>query len=519
MRAQAATVEEMVAIDINSEYLGVSRLLLMENAGAEIARSIKEKMNIKDKKIVIVAHTGNKGGDGFVAARHLANLGAKVNVVLIGDPKTIRTSEAKRNWEILQSMESSINIIVVQGSARLYLLEEALREATVIVDALLGTGVKGELRPPISNAVQMINEAGKAGALIVAIDLPTGINPDTGEILGTAVEANLTVTHHKPKIGLLTEKAKKYVGELKVANIGVPPEAELFAGPGDVLIALKKRKLTAHKGDFGRIVIVGGSKDYSGAPALAALAALRAGSDLTIIIAPKAISTSIRGYSPNLIVRDYEGEYLNKSGVELALAEIKRADAVIVGPGLSLKEQVVNAVQNLLEEVKKIKVPVVVDADAIKACAGKTEVISGLSCIITPHAGEFKILTGIQLPPENSGGWKKRMEIVRREAENLKATILLKAHYDIISDGVKVKVNRTGNPGMTVGGTGDVLAGIAAAFLAWGNPPIKAATAAAFINGLAGDLAVEEKGYHILATDVIGKIPDAFAKIEKCIMK
>ncbi|RLE55179.1 MAG: bifunctional ADP-dependent NAD(P)H-hydrate dehydratase/NAD(P)H-hydrate epimerase [Candidatus Methanomethylicota archaeon] len=519
MYSQAVTVEEMTAIDVNSEYLGASRLVLMENAGAEVARAIREKMEVKNKKVVVVSHLGNKGGDGFVTARHLAILGADVTVVLIGDPLKIRSAEARKNWSILKEMESSVKIIVIKDSSKLHLLEEVLKNANLVVDALLGTGVKGELRPPISNIVKLINEARKTGAFTVAIDLPTGIHPNTGEVLGVAVEAHLTVTHHKPKIGLLSEKSRKYVGELRVANIGIPPEAELFAGPGDVLIALKERKPTAHKGDFGRIVIIGGSKDYSGAPALAGLAALRAGADLSIIIAPKAISTSIRSYSPNLIVREYEGDYLNSSGVELALKEGKRANALIIGPGLSINEQVEDAVHKILEEFKKLNIPVVVDADAIKACATKIDSLHNLKGVITPHVGEFKTLTQIQLPPEDKGGWKNRIDIVRREAEKLKTTILLKAHYDIISNGVKVKVNRTGNPGMTVGGTGDVLAGLTAAFLAWNTTPMRAATAAAFINGLAGDLAVNEKGYHILASDVIEKIPDAFAKVKEYITK
>ncbi len=509
------TVEEMFTIDVNCDYLGVSRLMLMENAGAEVARAICSKFDVKDKRIVIVAHTGNKGGDGFVAARHLALLGAEVIVVLIGDPSKIRTFEAKRNWDVICEMEYSINRIIVKDSLRMDLLAKALDKADIVVDALLGTGVRGTLRPPISEAVKLINKAKDRGAFIVSIDIPTGISPNTGEVLGLAVKADLTVTHHKPKIGLLSNKASKYVGELLTVNIGVPVEAELFAGPGDVLITMKERKLTAHKGDFGRILIIGGSKDYSGAPALAGLATLRSGADLAIIVAPKVISNAIRSYSPNLIVREYDGEYLNDKGVELALNEAERADAIIIGPGLSFRDEVVNSVLNLIDKLRSMNKKLVIDADAIKACSKDKNVLRDIIGVITPHAGEFKILTGIKLPNEENNGWKKRMEIVRNEAKNLGITILLKAHYDIISNGVKVKVNRTGNPGMTVGGTGDVLTGITATFLAWNNEPFKAAVAAAFINGLAGDLVFQEKGYHILASDLIEMLPEAFSKIRE----
>jgi len=515
MTEDAITVEEMRSIDINSEYLGISRLMLMENAGAETARAIMRKINVKDKNICIIAHLGNKGGDGFVAARHLANQGAHVNVVLIGKPAQIRTMEARKNWEILSRMEYSINKTIFTDTSQLPLLEKLMLKADIIIDALLGTGIKGKIRTPIAEIVELINKARENGRYIVSIDLPTGINPNTGKVMGNAVKAHLTITHHKPKIGLIKEEARKYIGELIVANIGIPLEAELFTGPGDVLISIKERKPISHKGDYGRIVIVGGSKDYSGAPALAALAALKTGADLAIIIAPKTVSQAIRSFSPNLIVREYEGEFFNENGLKVALNEIKKADSIIIGPGLSLTEETVKNTLTLIEELKRLDKKVTIDADAIKICSKKKDVLKGLNGVITPHTGEFKILTGINLPSEENKGWIDRIKIIKEQAKKLKITILLKAHYDIISDGERVKINRTGNPGMTVGGTGDVLAGITSTFLAWENTPFRAATAAAFINGLAGDLAVNEKGFHITATDVLDKIPDAFKEVTK----
>lgn len=515
MPQDAITVEEMHSIDINSQHLGVSRLILMENAGAETTRAIMRKINVKNKNICILSHLGNKGGDGFVVARHLANQGSNINVILIGKPAQIRTIEARKNWEILNEMEYSINKTTFTDTSQLPLLEKLLLKADIVIDALLGTGIKGKIRTPIAEIVELINKAREEGKFIVSIDLPTGVNPNTGEIMGKAVKAHLTITHHKPKVGLLKEEIREYVGELVIANIGTPVETELFAGPGDVLISIKKRKPVSHKGDYGRIVIIGGSKDYSGAPALAALAALKTGADLAIIIAPKTISQAIRSFSPNLIVKEYEGEYFNEEGLKITLNEIGRADSIAIGPGLGLTETTINTTLTLIEEIKELNKKAVIDADAIKICSKKNEVLKGLNGIITPHTGEFKILTGIELPLEENKGWINRIEIIRKQARNLGATLLLKAHYDIISDGEKVKVNRTGNPGMTVGGTGDVLTGIASTFLAWENTPFRAATAAAFINGLAGDLAVNEKGFHITATDVLHKIPDAFKEVAK----
>ncbi len=513
----ALTVNEIKAIDINAQYLGITKLQLMENAGAEIARKIKEKVNIKGKKVLIIAGRGDKGGDGFVAARHLSRDEVKTTVILIGDSRNIRSIEARKNWKILENMESSVELIVFKDKFQEDLLEEKIIESDVIVDAILGTGIKGSLKPPITTIIEKINQARLKGKYIVSIDIPTGLDPNTGEILGEAVMANLTITHHKLKRGLTVGEANKYAGEITVSNIGIPLEAELFAGPGDVLIVEKKRKPISHKGEYGRIIVVGGSVEYTGAPALTALAALKTGADVVKIMTPDRVADIIRSYTPNLIVSGYSGNYLNLKAIEQILSEAEKSDTIVIGPGLGLNERTVEASIRLIERLKHMEKNLVIDADALKACKRKTEILRGDRIMITPHQGEFKTITGIELPSEENGGWINRMKIVKEEALKLEVTILLKSHYDIISDGRRIKVNRTGNPGMTVGGTGDVLAGIAATIFTWCEDSFKAATAAAFINGLAGDLAVKEKGYHITATDVLDKIPDAFKEIEKYI--
>ncbi|HDJ89426.1 MAG TPA: NAD(P)H-hydrate dehydratase [Thermoprotei archaeon] len=493
---------EMRILEKNAFYLGLPPRILMESAGKSVAENVTS-----GKNILVVAGLGNNGGDGFVAARYLASIGKNIDVLLIGRPDRIRSEEARENFEILKRMEYSINIHVLTDSSMLQRYEYLFEKADVIIDAIFGTGIKGKIREPYASVIKKINSS---KALKISVDIPSGLDPDTGEIHDICVKPDITVTFHKVKTGLT--KNRKVCGKIIVANIGIPTDAEFFVGPGDVKAVLPIREPYSKKGDFGKILVIGGSYKYSGAPALTGLAALRTGADIVIIAVPSIIANTVRTYSPNLIVYPLDGEYLTKNHIDMLLKLVDKVDVVAIGPGLGLNEETKNTV---IEFLSKIEIPVVVDADGLKALAGKLDIVSNKKVVLTPHAGEFKILTGIKLPNEEKNGWKKRMEIVRNEAKNLGITILLKAHYDIISNGVKVKVNRTGNPGMTVGGTGDVLTGITATFLAWNNEPFKAAVAAAFINGLAGDLVFQKKGYHILASDLIEMLPEAFSKIRE----
>ena len=214
------TAEEMMIVDENSEYLGVPRLLLMENAGRSVADVIEQRTGIKGKKIVVVAGRGNKGGDGFAAARHIACRGGRPVVILVGRGIDIEGREAKYNWEMVKRMDWSIRLLELRDHADLDVLRKELGEADVIVDALIGTGLRGPLREPLLSVVKAINSC---NAFKVSIDVPTGVNPSTGEVHGEAIKADVTVTMHKPKKGLRGNE--QYTGEVVVANIGVPPEA------------------------------------------------------------------------------------------------------------------------------------------------------------------------------------------------------------------------------------------------------------------------------------------------------
>ena len=488
---ESLTSREMRAVEMNAEYLGVSRLQMMENAGRAVAEAIMERFT-SDKRILIVCGPGGNGGDGLAAARHLAAMGYSVHVLLLGDPSDIRVEETERNWEAVEAMGLSIDLEVVRDSS-----EIRLPEADVIVDALVGIGVKGALRPPFREMVEAINSS---KAFKVAVDLPSGLQADTGRAEGAVVEADLTITLHKPKKGF--EKAEKYLGKLLVKPIGIPPEAELFSGPGDIYLASKPRRLEAHKGDFGRLLVVGGSETYTGAPALSALAAYAVGVDLVYVAAPESAATVIAGYSPTLITIKLRGSRLTPRGVEELLPLLDRVDSAVVGPGLGIHDRTVEAVDSLLDELEARGIPTLIDADGLKATARLGRRFKG-STVLTPHGGEFKLLTG----REAAGDLLERGRIVEEAARRLRAVMLLKGHVDIVSDGRYTRYNRTGNPGMTVGGTGDVLSGIVAAYMAQDVNPFEAAVAGAFINGYAGDLAYREKGYHLSPLDLIDRIP------------
>jgi len=486
------TAREMRALDVNAEYFGISRLQLMENAGGSVAAEIALRFKPKETRVAVFCGLGGNGGDGFVAARHLACLGFNVNVILAGKSSEISVEESRRNWAALKHLRRSVTIYEVHDSSLIPNIE-----ADVIVDALLGIGLKAPPRPPIAQLIRAINDS---DAFRVAVDVPSGLDSDTGAVLGEAVKANLTVTFHKAKPGLL--KAKEYVGELIVRQIGIPEEIENFAGPGDVSIVVKPRRPEAHKGDFGRLLIVGGSETFSGAPALAALAALRTGVDLVYIAAPRETAYSISSMSPDLITLKLEGDHLSMRNMPIIRNYMEKVTAVAVGPGLGLHKETQEAVSEIIRIAEERKMPILLDADGLKAFAGFKRRLE-TPAVLTPHLGEYAILTS-EKPPDNL---EERGNHVKKTAENLNATILLKSHVDIISDGFKTKFNFTGNPGMTVGGTGDVLTGIVAAFLAQGVDPFEAAVAGAFINGAAGDFVKAEKGYHMVATDLLDWIP------------
>jgi NAD(P)H-hydrate epimerase len=483
---------EATILDRNSEYLGVSTLQLMENAGRSVADEIVARFGA-GSSVVIYSGTGRNGGDGMVIARHLAGGGLRISFKLVGSEDSISDPAVLQNWRALKSMSTTVKIDQYRDSSSL-----SESDSDVVVDALLGTGVRGKLRQPILKAVEVINAS---RGYKVAVDVPTGIDSDTGEMLGEAVRANLTVTLHAMKKGFA--KAKEFCGEVKVASIGIPLEAAAYAGPGDVAAVVLERSPDAHKGQFGRLLVIGGSEVYTGAPTHVALGAYRAGTDLVFVAAPEKTALVISSISPDLITIKLPGQNLAPPHIRLLREQIEKANAVAIGPGLGLNKQTVSAVRRIIALVLRLKKPLLLDADGLRALGVVKKKIFDTSTVMTPHAGEFQAISG--KPP--SRDMKVRPNEVRNFASRSGGVVLLKGHTDVVSDGMRVKFNNTGNPGMTVGGTGDVLSGIVAGLLAQGVDGFRAAVAGAFINGAAGDFAEEQLGYHLTATDLLEHIP------------
>ena len=311
------TSEEVHIIDENCEELGISVIQLMENAGSAAAAAAIEFFP-DAKKIAVCCGTGNNGGDGFVLARHLVSFGKEVVIFLVGRESRIRSQIAKDNFKILKQMEQSIKIHTISDSSNISLLKSGLYDADLIIDALLGVGLKSEPYDPIRTAIKTINKLDKP---VLSVDLPSGMFSDSTKTPKVIINADKIVTFHDTKPCLTSEEfAKKTV----ICSIGVPPEAELFVGKGDLKATLPKRKPTSHKGENGMVLVVGGSINYSGAPVLTSRAALRSGADLVITCIPEGIAESVRSDSPNMIVKAFPGNFLEKQHIPEILELLKK---------------------------------------------------------------------------------------------------------------------------------------------------------------------------------------------------
>jgi len=461
---------EMRVLDRNAQYSGISALDLMEAAGKALAEVARSEFSTTGKKVLVVSGTGNNGGDGLVAARHLTK-DARVSVLLARSPDQFSTNEALTNFERLRE---------VQIFAGLDRSEEAIAQADLIVDALLGIGAEGTLREPFASLIQQINASGKS---ILSVDVPSGLGT------GLVVRPTVTVALHDVKEGMTPENS----GQIRVVDIGIPTRVTTMIGPGEFLLFPVPRA-SSHKGQNGRLLVIAGGP-YTGAPALVGFGALGMGVDLVHIATPALAATVVASYSPTFIVHPLVGHRLLREDLRQIQEITSRVDAVAIGPGLGDVEGTLEAVR---EVVRSLSIPIVIDADAIKAVGADPRCLAGKKAVLTPHSREFQTLTGKSLPdpPEERAG------IVRDAAKSLGATILLKGPVDIVSDGARLKFNYTGNPGMTVGGTGDVLCGVTAGLIAKGMSPFDAARLAAFANGAAGDLAFEAKSYGLTSVDV-----------------
>lgn len=499
----------MMVTDNNCEYLGLSRLCLMESAGKSLAEEVG-KIAVytfsKPVKVVIFTGSGGNGGDGFVAARYLLNRGYDVDIYMLKD--NIRSPYSKTNLEILMNMKprlSRLNIFNLKTLEDIDNCEVAKSNDSefIIVDGLLGTGIKGKLQTNIRRAIELINES---KGIKISVDVPSGMDPLTGEIADMAVVPDYTISFHKIKTGVRNAE-EEVVGGLVTADIGIPFEAEYFVNYGDFL-RLENRNPKSHKGNNGKLLIVGGNKDYAGAPAIAGMAAIGAGADLVYVASPERAAEAIKSTSPDLIVKSLEGDKLSLNHLDEILNLAENADAVLIGPGAGIDEDT-SKLFNVL--VTKIKKPIVLDADALKQVEISL-IKSREDIILTPHISEFKSIFKVKGNLKldiDSYDFKHVDENITKFQQitrQIKGAVIVKGQYDLILSGTKFRINKSGNAGMTVGGTGDALSGIATSLLSQGLNTFDSACLSIFINGLAGDEAFKDKGNGFSATDLVSYI-------------
>ncbi|MFA5101558.1 MAG: NAD(P)H-hydrate dehydratase [Candidatus Thermoplasmatota archaeon] len=476
---------EMKVLDRNAEYFGVPTLHLMENAGRGVAEFVRNTIKDTKKTILLLCGTGNNGGDGFVAARYLTQY-YKVTIFLAG--AEVKTENAKENFHKLQTYEVKIYNSLQD-------LDRLLTEHEVLIDALLGTGLSGELKDPYSTMVKKIKQTPKK--IILSVDVPTGLGSTQ------AIKPDYTLTFHEKKEGMNETNS----GKITIVDIGIPQEALAYVGPGELSVFYPRHAQKSHKGDNGIVLVIGGGP-YIGAPALSGLAALRTGVDLVYIATPQRSWESVAAFSPNFIVKDLTHDLLTKEDIPIIEELLGKCTGVILGPGLGTASETEEAILPLLQCIIAEKKPLVLDADAIKPVGENLSLIKNSPTVVTPHVGEFKKLTGIAL----SQDLDTRIAVVKEWAKKLGITIFLKGYIDILSDGEHIKQNKVHNEAMTVGGTGDVLAGIIGALLSKGVRPFEAVRIAAFLNGEAGNETFQKKSYGLLATDIIDEIPTILKK-------
>ncbi|MFO7677764.1 MAG: NAD(P)H-hydrate dehydratase [Thermoplasmatota archaeon] len=471
---------ETKILDTNSEYFGVSTTTLMENAGKSISEFIINSVNIKTKKILIFCGVGNNGGDGFVAARYLLK---NFSISVFLTDTNLKTSNAKKNFNKLQELKIPLYNQIKD-------IDRLLDEHTIIVDAMLGIGISGELREPFSTLVKKINSA--QNKIKISVDMPTGFGTNL------SIKPHSTITFHDIKEGMNAENC----GKITIVDIGIPSDAVRFVGPGELIHLYPRSHKQSHKGQNGKVLIIGGGP-YTGAPALSAMAALRTGADLVYIATPKRCWKVIASYSPNFIVKELCSDYLTPEDIPVINDIIQQSDSVLIGPGLGRTKETEDAIIQIVESIIKTKKTLVIDADAIHAVGKHLERIKKSPIVYTPHRGEFKSLTGIDL--EES--LEEKINSICHWAQQYNSHIFLKGPIDIITNGTEVKLNKIHNEAMTVGGTGDVLAGIIVALLSKGINPFNAMRIGAFLNGEAGNVAFCKKSYGLLSTDIIETIP------------
>jgi len=510
------TAKQMQELDRRTiAEAGIPGATLMERAGSGVVKAIEDIYSVPSGKIItIVCGKGNNGGDGFVIARLLKKKRAKVTVCLLANPRDLK-GDARSMYQRFVKTAGPTAVEKTPSPSR---IRELLSRSDLVVDALLGTGISSPVTDSYQTAIECINSS--AGP-IIAVDLPSGIHTDSGDILGTAVKATLTVTFGAPKLGCLLGSAIDHVGILRVVDIGIPPEyLETLDVMADLLTSeairqwIPARPRSAHKGTFGHLGIIAGSTGKSGAAALTAKAALRCGTGLVTLAIPAPLNPILETLTLEAMTvpmpHTAEGSF-SKAAASLLEKFAQERSAVAIGPGLSTQAETVELIRSWLPTLER---PTIIDADALNALEGQTSILrkTRITPIITPHPGEMARLSGRNTAREVN---QDRSGHASKFAQDHGCIVVLKGANTIIANPKgEIAISPTGNPGMASGGMGDALTGIIGGLLAQGLSPWQAARAGVYLHGLAGDLAAQTRGeIGLLAGDLINSIPHAFQQV------
>lgn len=511
--------EEMRKADtVSINDYNIPGIVLMENAALgiinEIEKEVKKGKLPQKGRACIICGTGNNGGDGLAVARHLVSKSWDVEVFICGDVNKIK-GDALINLDIIRKL--NIPIYSMEDS-EIEVLDNILARSDLIVDGILGTGFKGKLKGSIEVVIDKINKQQK---YVISIDNPTGLNCDTGFVETICIKANKTVTLGLPKVGLIINEGPHYCGELAVYGLSIPDQVYESLGikryitqEDDIRNFIKPRKLDSHKGSFGRVLIAAGSVGMEGAALLAAKAALRSGAGIVELAVPQGAFGAVRGVIPTLITHGFNDDgkgCFSKESIEEILSASENASVLLIGPGIRNNPNTKEFVSNIIKRCHK---SLILDADGLNAICQCPEILLERheETVITPHPGEMARLLNVSI----SDVQNNRLEAAENFAKKYNVYVVLKGYRTIIaSPWGETWINPTGNPGMATAGSGDVLGGIIASFVAQGLEPMKAAVSGVYIHGAAGDRAAEKYGqWGMIASDIIKYIPHTIMDIE-----
>ncbi len=501
---KVSTVEQMRNLDKGAiEEFKTPDTILMENAGEAVYFVIHNEFGIDGKRFIIFCGIGNNGGDGFVVARKLLSNGGLVTVFLLGDSEKL-TGCAKDNFDTISTLP-----IRIERLTSMEQITSSLLYSDAVVDAIFGTGLTREVGGIFTKVIELIN---KSQTTVFSVDIPSGVNGDTGQIMGCAVKADYTITFGLPKLGNLLFPGFDLCGKLYVTHISFPPSLyntdNIKIETNDPL-PIPERGEDTHKGSYGKVLFIAGSSNYLGAPYFSALSFLKAGGGLSYLASPESITNFLANKGSEIVFapqKETGKGSLSLKAKDQLLEFSDRVDMVVMGPGLSLHEETQELVRELVVVIKK---PLIIDGDGITAISKDIDIIKKRKevTILTPHFGEMSRITKTDIGEIQ----KNKVAILFKTCKELNATIILKGAHTLIGyPDERIFINMSGNPGMATAGSGDVLVGTIAAMFGLGFSGEESTRMGVFMHGLAGDLAMKDIGEEgIIAGDIMNYLPEA----------